>query len=117
MEAHALVARLEADVAFPFVCLLVSGGHNMLVIVHGVGRYTLLGSTFDDALGESRRSATAGTHTTETMKSMSRFCTHKHIENVSLGPEKYVKSSEAIGVCACFRAQRDIFYVHVGEEL
>jgi N6-L-threonylcarbamoyladenine synthase len=52
MEAHALVARLEADVAFPFVCLLVSGGHNMLVTVHGVGQYTLLGSTFDDALGE-----------------------------------------------------------------
>eukprot|EP00884_Botryococcus_braunii_P015660 jgi/Botrbrau1/2778/Bobra.0164s0055.1 len=53
MEAHALVARLEADVAFPFVCLLISGGHNMLVTVHGVGQYTLLGSTFDDALGEA----------------------------------------------------------------
>ena len=51
MEAHALVARQAADVRFPFLCLLISGGHNMLIIAHGVGDYTLLGSTLDDALG------------------------------------------------------------------
>lgn len=51
MEAHALVARQATDVSFPFLCLLISGGHNMLIIAHGVGEYTLLGSTLDDALG------------------------------------------------------------------
>lgn len=39
MEAHALVARLGNDVKFPFLCLLVSGGHNLLLIVRGVGDY------------------------------------------------------------------------------
>jgi len=55
MEAHALVARLGADdeVRFPFLCLLVSGGHNLLMIVEGVGRYIQLGTTLDDALGEA----------------------------------------------------------------
>lgn len=53
MEAHALVARLgEPRVAFPFLCLLVSGGHNLLMIVEGVGKYIQLGTTLDDALGE-----------------------------------------------------------------
>ena len=51
MEAHALVARQAVNVPFPFVCLLISGGHNMLLVAHGVGMYTLLGSTLDDALG------------------------------------------------------------------
>lgn len=51
MEAHALVARMGRDLSFPFVCLLVSGGHNLLLTAHGVGEYTLLGSTFDDAIG------------------------------------------------------------------
>jgi N6-L-threonylcarbamoyladenine synthase len=56
MEAHALVARLNPDVAarpaFPFLCLLVSGGHNLLVLARGVGDYVQLGTTLDDALGE-----------------------------------------------------------------
>lgn len=39
--------RLE----FPFLCLLVSGGHNLLLLVEGVGRYSQLGTTLDDALG------------------------------------------------------------------
>ena len=57
MEAHALVARLnvEAAVRFPFLCLLVSGGHNLLLIVHSVGRYTQLGTTLDDSLGMLRQ--------------------------------------------------------------
>ncbi len=36
---------------FPFLCLLVSGGHNLLLLVRGVGSYVQLGATLDDALG------------------------------------------------------------------
>jgi N6-L-threonylcarbamoyladenine synthase len=52
MEAHALVARLADEVPFPFLCLLVSGGHNLLLVVEGIGRFVQLGTTLDDALGE-----------------------------------------------------------------
>lgn len=53
MEAHALVARLSSGgaVHFPFLVLLVSGGHNLLMVVEGVGRYVQLGTTLDDAIG------------------------------------------------------------------
>ena len=52
MEAHALVARVtHGHVQFPFLCLLVSGGHNLLLVVEGIGRYIQLGTTLDDALG------------------------------------------------------------------
>lgn len=53
LEAHALTVRLTDGVAFPYLLLLVSGGHCQLVIVHGVGRYQILGSTRDDAPGEA----------------------------------------------------------------
>ena len=54
MEAHLLAPMLEADAPdFPFVALLVSGGHTMLVAVEGVGRYQLLGESLDDAAGEA----------------------------------------------------------------
>jgi N6-L-threonylcarbamoyladenine synthase len=54
MEGHLLAPLLEADPPeFPFVALLVSGGHTMLVDVAGVGRYRLLGETVDDAAGEA----------------------------------------------------------------
>ena len=36
---------------FPYLCLLVSGGHSMLLVVHGVGDYTLLGTSLDDSVG------------------------------------------------------------------
>lgn len=52
MEAHALTARQARGVPFPYLTLLVSGGHTMLLTVHGVGDYTLLGSTLDDSVGE-----------------------------------------------------------------
>ena len=52
LEAHALTARLTHDVAFPYLLLLVSGGHCQLVLVQGVGRYRRLGTTLDDAVGE-----------------------------------------------------------------
>ena len=44
----------QPSVPFPFICLLVSGGHNLLLLVRGVGQYVQLGSTLDDALGEMK---------------------------------------------------------------
>jgi N6-L-threonylcarbamoyladenine synthase len=54
MEGHLLAPLLEADPPQPpFVALLVSGGHSMLIEVAGIGRYRLLGDTLDDAAGEA----------------------------------------------------------------
>ena len=53
LEGHALTARLTDDVPFPYLLLLVSGGHSQILVVHGVGEYELLGETLDDAVGES----------------------------------------------------------------
>ena len=54
LEGHLLSPLLAADPpAFPFIALLVSGGHTQLMRVDGVGRYTLLGETVDDAAGEA----------------------------------------------------------------
>jgi N6-L-threonylcarbamoyladenine synthase len=53
LEAHALTARLTDDVAFPYLLLLVSGGHCQLLVVQAVGRYRRLGTTIDDAAGEA----------------------------------------------------------------
>jgi N6-L-threonylcarbamoyladenine synthase len=53
LEAHALTVRLTAEVAFPYLLLLVSGGHCQLLAVEGVGRYAKLGTTLDDAAGET----------------------------------------------------------------
>jgi N6-L-threonylcarbamoyladenine synthase len=54
MEGHLLAPLLEPDPPQPpFVALLVSGGHSMLIEVTGIGRYRLLGDTLDDAAGEA----------------------------------------------------------------
>jgi N6-L-threonylcarbamoyladenine synthase len=54
LEAHLYAALLEEpELEFPLVFLLVSGGHTMLVLMEGHGRYRLLGSTVDDAAGEA----------------------------------------------------------------
>ena len=57
LEAHALTARLpglvEGGAAFPYLLLLVSGGHCQCVAVEGVGRHARLGGTLDDAAGEA----------------------------------------------------------------
>ena len=53
LEAHALAARLTEAVEFPYLLLLVSGGHCQLLVCSGVGRYTRLGTTLDDAAGEA----------------------------------------------------------------
>ncbi len=52
LEGHALTARLTDRLDFPYLLLLVSGGHTQIVLVRGVGRYERWGSTIDDALGE-----------------------------------------------------------------
>ena len=54
MEGHLLAPMLEPDPpAFPFVALLVSGGHTLLVRVDGIGQYLILGESVDDAAGEA----------------------------------------------------------------
>jgi len=54
MEGHLLAPMLEAQPpAFPFVALLVSGGHTQLVQVNGIGEYRMLGESLDDAAGEA----------------------------------------------------------------
>ena len=53
LEAHALTPRLTDDVPFPYLLLLVSGGHTQLLAVEGVGRYRRLRTTIDDAIGEA----------------------------------------------------------------
>ncbi|MGB3811348.1 MAG: tRNA (adenosine(37)-N6)-threonylcarbamoyltransferase complex transferase subunit TsaD, partial [Parvibaculum sp.] len=53
LEGHALTARLTNGAPFPYLLLLVSGGHSQLLIVEGVGRYRRLGTTIDDAVGEA----------------------------------------------------------------
>lgn len=53
LEGHALSARLTQRLDFPYLLLLVSGGHTQLLIVEGIGQMTRLGSTIDDAAGEA----------------------------------------------------------------
>ncbi|MGQ4275457.1 tRNA (adenosine(37)-N6)-threonylcarbamoyltransferase complex transferase subunit TsaD [Pseudidiomarina sp. E22-M8] len=54
MEGHLLAPMLEPEAPdFPFIALLVSGGHTQLVRVDGIGRYELLGESVDDAAGEA----------------------------------------------------------------
>ena len=54
LEGHALSPRLaNADLAFPYLLLLVSGGHCQILAVEGVGQYRRLATTIDDALGEA----------------------------------------------------------------
>jgi N6-L-threonylcarbamoyladenine synthase len=54
MEGHLLAPQLEKNAPqFPFVALLVSGGHTQLVAVEGIGRYKVIGESLDDAAGEA----------------------------------------------------------------
>ncbi|KAM3962949.1 tRNA N6-adenosine threonylcarbamoyltransferase, mitochondrial [Aphomia sociella] len=52
MEAHALAARMQYDIPFPFLVLLISGGHCLLAVVEEVNKYKLLGESIDCAPGE-----------------------------------------------------------------
>lgn len=53
LEAHALSPRLDPGLAYPYLLLLVSGGHCQILRVDGLGRYARLGATIDDAPGEA----------------------------------------------------------------
>ncbi len=53
LEGHALSARLSDGLDFPYLLLLISGGHCQLLVVQDVGAYTRLGTTIDDAVGEA----------------------------------------------------------------
>ncbi|QHD65023.1 tRNA (adenosine(37)-N6)-threonylcarbamoyltransferase complex transferase subunit TsaD [Neorickettsia findlayensis] len=53
LEGHLLAARLTKKINFPFVCLVISGGHSQLINAKKVGDYLLLGETLDDAFGEA----------------------------------------------------------------
>jgi N6-L-threonylcarbamoyladenine synthase len=53
LEAHALTTRLTEATPFPYCLFLASGGHTQIVAVRGIGDYTLLGTTMDDAIGEA----------------------------------------------------------------
>lgn len=53
LEGHALTARLTDNVSYPYLLLLVSGGHSQIVRVNGLGEYTRLATTIDDAVGEA----------------------------------------------------------------
>lgn len=53
LEGHALCARIANDIHFPYLLLLVSGGHCQILVVKNVGEYERLGTTIDDAAGEA----------------------------------------------------------------
>lgn len=53
LEGHALSVRMTEEAAFPYLLLLISGGHTQLIEVSGVGSYRRLGTTIDDAAGEA----------------------------------------------------------------
>lgn len=53
LEAHALTARLTTDLEFPYLLLLLSGGHCQILLAQDVGSYKKIGGTIDDALGEA----------------------------------------------------------------
>lgn len=52
LEGHALTPRLTDNIPFPYLLLLISGGHTQILVVEGVGQYRRLGTTLDDAAGE-----------------------------------------------------------------
>ncbi len=52
LEGHVLTARLTDDVSFPYLVLLVSGGHTQILVAEGLGQYKRWGTTLDDAAGE-----------------------------------------------------------------
>ena len=53
LEGHALSPKLNSDINFPYLLLLISGGHSQYLLVEGLGKYKRLGTTIDDALGEA----------------------------------------------------------------
>jgi N6-L-threonylcarbamoyladenine synthase len=59
MEAHALLPLMTQKVSFPYLALLVSGGHTTLVLCTSFGKYHAVGSCLDDAMGEAADKVTS----------------------------------------------------------
>ena len=53
LQAHVLVSRMKKSISFPFVCLLISGGHSQILLAKGFNKFKILGETLDDAVGEA----------------------------------------------------------------
>ena len=53
LEGHALSPKLNSTLEFPYLLLLISGGHTQYLLVENLGKYKRLGTTIDDALGEA----------------------------------------------------------------
>ena len=53
LQAHILVSRIEKKIEFPFIVLLISGGHTQLIIAKALNNYEIIGETVDDAVGEA----------------------------------------------------------------
>ena len=53
LQAHALIPRLKSEIKFPFLVLLVSGGHTQIILVKNIKSFEIWGETLDDALGEA----------------------------------------------------------------
>jgi len=69
-----MTAGGSQQLPFPFLCLLVSGGHNLLVLVKGVGHYMQLGTTLDDALGQDGPATT-----TANLSMITHFASPTHL--------------------------------------
>lgn len=84
MEAHALTVRMLQPVAFPFLVLLVSGGHSLLAVARGVDDFLLLGHALDEAPGDTLDKV-------RSQRTTKRWCC-------------YCRHSEQTGthVCVCF---------------
>ena len=52
LQGHILVARMKQKIDYPFLCLLVSGGHSQILLVSNYNEIKILGETIDDAVGE-----------------------------------------------------------------
>ncbi len=53
LEGHALSPKLQQNLEYPYLLLLISGGHSQYLVVYGLGKYRRIGTTIDDALGEA----------------------------------------------------------------
>ena len=53
LQGHALVSRMNKKISFPFLCLLVSGGHSLVLLVENFNKFKILGESIDDAVGEA----------------------------------------------------------------
>ncbi|XP_072029355.1 tRNA N6-adenosine threonylcarbamoyltransferase, mitochondrial-like [Amphiura filiformis] len=96
MEAHALTVRMIQQVHFPFLVLLVSGGHCILAVARGVGDFLVLGNTVDDAPGEAFDKATRRLHL------------HHHPECSGLSGGQAIEKMAAKGTDRTLFHQKDV---------